>query len=62
KITWNNYLETEGKKMTHLKSYLFKKDVRAQKGEEKVFMRKAWSAMTCLLSSIKFSDRMVVIE
>ena len=28
--------------MIDLKSYLFKIDVRAQKGEEKVFMRTAW--------------------
>ncbi|MGE2924582.1 hypothetical protein, partial [Streptococcus pyogenes] len=36
-----NYLEKEAKQMIDLKRNLFKIDVRAQKDEEKVFMRTA---------------------
>nr|WP_227876218.1 hypothetical protein [Streptococcus pyogenes] len=37
-------MEKEAKQMIDLKRNLFKIDVRAQKDEEKVFMRTAWGS------------------
>ncbi|CCI63731.1 hypothetical protein SDSE_2251 [Streptococcus dysgalactiae subsp. equisimilis AC-2713] len=39
-------MEKEAKQMIDLKRNLFKIDVRAQKDEEKVFMRTAWLKMS----------------
>ncbi|WP_136295154.1 hypothetical protein, partial [Streptococcus pyogenes] len=44
----SNYLEKEAKQMIDLKRNLFKIDVRAQKDEEKVFMRTA--CFLCFMS------------
>nr|WP_194132521.1 exfoliative toxin [Streptococcus pyogenes] len=50
-------MEKEAKQMIDLKRNLFKIDVRAQKDEEKVFMRTAWLGFffTCLLVLIVVS-------
>ncbi|MGE2856159.1 hypothetical protein, partial [Streptococcus pyogenes] len=55
-----NYLEKEAKQMIDLKRNLFKIDVRAQKDEEKVFMRTA--CRYCLFYLFFFSFFAILIE
>lgn len=43
--------------MIDLKSYLFKIDVRAQKDEEKVFMRTAWADEPSILTLVERQTR-----
>ncbi len=45
--------------MIDLKRNLFKIDVRAQKDEEKVFMRTAWLAAPCFLTIHLKTERQV---
>ncbi|KAF1241262.1 hypothetical protein B8V66_06465 [Streptococcus agalactiae] len=55
-------MEKEAKQIIDLKRNLFKIDVRAQKDEEKVFMRTAWLAPLSTLFFTSFSVKIGMVK